>query len=347
MKKSKKIMIGAISSVLVIAGVVSFIGFRYYSKINKMTYVEENSEPVINEDYADELDDEEETLITDDLKEVEGISNILLLGADYRPGETVARTDSMMILTLDNVHKKIKATSLMRDTYVEIPKFKDDKLNHSFAYGGVELLKATIERNFKVKIDKYALVNFESFKDLINIVGGVEVDIKDYEIDEINKYIPELKDGAEPINIAGKQLLTGSQALAYARIRYVGNGDYERTERQRYIIGELVKKLKETNVIKYPEIMDSMLEHIQTNIPTKEMLNMAYTAYKMDNLDFETLQMPVSEISSGQMYRDRGWVLLTDLEQNSKVLNDFIFEDIKLDKDNLDFESFNKAMSKY
>lgn len=348
MKKSKKILICLSICLLVGAGAISVIAYNYYSKFQKVSYVEQTKKSVINDEFIKEVDNKEETLITDNLKEVEGITNILLLGADYRPGETVGRTDSMMILTIDNVHKKIKTTSLMRDTYVEIPKFKDDKLNHSFAYGGVELLKSTIEKNFKVKIDNYVLVNFKSFKELIDLVGGVEVDVKEYEIEELNKYIPESKGkNVEPIKTTGKHLLNGTQALSYARIRYVGNGDYERTERQRYIVGELIEKLKEINPVKYPEIIDTMLPHVKTNMPIKDILNLAYTVYKIDNLSFKTLQIPVSEISSGRIYGNRGWVLLSDLEQDANILNDFIFEDIPLDKTKLDFNSFNEAMSKY
>ncbi len=116
------------------------------------------------------------------------IYNILLIGKDGISQKN-SRADTMIILTIDNKNKAIKLTSLARDTLVYIPQKGYDKLNHSFSYGGCDLLLKTINDNFKLNISDYAIVDFKTFVDVINVLGGVEVDIEDREIDGLNKVI--------------------------------------------------------------------------------------------------------------------------------------------------------------
>lgn len=118
-----------------------------------------------------------------------GITNILLAGTDGRPGEKNSRSDAMMILTVDSKNKSLKLTSLNRDTYVDIPGHGEEKLTHAYAYGGVNLLVETIENNFEIDIQNYAVVDFYSFMDIVDALGGVEVDVHKNEINEINKFI--------------------------------------------------------------------------------------------------------------------------------------------------------------
>jgi anionic cell wall polymer biosynthesis LytR-Cps2A-Psr (LCP) family protein len=125
-----------------------------------------------------------------DYNEVKGISNILLIGIDDRGTEEPIRADTIMILTLDANNKKMKLTSIMRDTYVEIPGHGTEKINHAFAYGGINLMTETIEKNFNVSIKQYVKINFDGFKDLADSVGGLDVKIKNYEeLNELNRCI--------------------------------------------------------------------------------------------------------------------------------------------------------------
>ena len=141
-----------------------------------------------------------------DYEEVEGITNVLLIGTDGRTEDEAARADSIIIATLDNNNKKVKLTSIIRDTVVDIPEYGEDKINAAFFYGsselnddgklrgfegGADLLMDTIEDNFNIHLDKYVIVNFWGFEEIIDEIGGIEADIKDYEIDEVNKYIGE------------------------------------------------------------------------------------------------------------------------------------------------------------
>jgi LCP family protein required for cell wall assembly len=234
----------------------------------------------------------------------------------------------------------------MRDTYVEIPKHKTQKINAAYQMGGPELLMKTIEMNFRIKLDKYIIVNFWGFEDIIDSVGGIEVDIKEHEINEINKYIGETREiKSPPLLYTGYQELDGQQALAYARIRKT-DSEYNRTERQREVLGLLVQKLKATSIINYPKVMESMLGCVRTNIEPASLLNYAYTVSQFNPMEVVQLQMPMTDLSWGGMYNG-AWVLLMDKNQNAKVMNDFIFTNKTVTKEELDMKAFKIALDDY
>ena len=175
--------------------------------------------------------------------EVEGITNILLVGTDGANVERSNRSDSVMLVTIDNNNKDIKISSIARDTYVDIPGHSTEKLTHAYAYGGIDLLKQVFEVNFNIKVDKYIAVNFVSFMDIMDEIGGVEVNVEEKDVNEINKYIDacydyyyDRKDEIEKkyITKAGKQRLNGYQALAFSRIRYTDSA-YARDNRHREV----------------------------------------------------------------------------------------------------------------
>ena len=177
------------------------------------------------------------------------IYNILLIGKDGI-GEKTSRADTMIILTVDNKHKGLKLTSIARDTLVYIPGKGYDKINHSFYYGGCELLLKTINDNFDLDIKDYAIVDFKSFVDVINVLGGVDINIEDREIEGLNKVINacyglEIENkgnNIEYITSSGNHLLNGYQALAYCRLRKIDNCFY-RDARQRKVLESLAYKL--------------------------------------------------------------------------------------------------------
>ena len=281
-------------------------------------------------------------------EEVPGITNILLIGTDARDLNERARSDSIIIATIDNNTKKLKLSSIMRDTFVDIPGYGEQKINAALALGGPELLIKTIKENFNFKLDKYVMVNFWGFEDIIDGIGGIEVDVKDYEIPEINKYIGEVRDvKSPPLTQPGLQQLDGQQALAYARIRKVGNGSYERTERQRRVLDIVAEKMMKVSVAKYPGLLYDLLPSVKTNIEPLTLLNYAYTVSKFGELKFEQLQIPANELSQGGLYRNKGWVLLIDKEQNGKILNDFIYNDKPYSRENIDKAHFNSVMASY
>lgn len=301
-----------------------------------------------NNSYIDEDLRNNENGNTGDYKEMEGISNILLVGTDARNLEENSRADAILILTVDNINKKLKLTSIMRDSYVKIPGHGEQKINHAYAIGGITLLRETIQENFKIKLDKYAVINFRGFEKLVDAVGGIEVDVTKAEMNEMNKFIIE-ENPKDPhlVKTPGFQRLDGPQTLSYVRIRQLGSGDYDRTKRQRKAISLIIDNMKGVNVLKYPMMASKLLPYFKTNMEVSTLLNHAYTVYKINNFTPEQIQIPVTEISKPEVLKNKGWVLLMDREQNAKVIHDFIFEDIKYDVKNLDYASLNKALEGY
>lgn len=335
MKKYWKILFFLLS-IMVFAGSI-FLSFNF----NKNKTIEERKIELERQKAIKAQDDNSEQKETK-YTTVDGITNILLIGADYREGEEQARSDTMIILTIDTVNDKIKFTSLLRDMLVSIPGYGKSKLNHSFAYGGEELLMETIEENFGIHLDKYAIIDFNTFKEIIDKLGGVEVDVKEEELDELNKYIFDVPDDtATEVEEEGVQTLAGAQALSFVRIRYNSGGEERRTERQREVLSSLYNKFKDTSVTKYPSILKSVISNVKTNLSFTEMLNLAYTGFKLYLNNIETLRLPYDDLAIGGIYKDCGWVFRTDLEKSSEILNSFIWRDKKLEMDYFSDEKIN------
>lgn len=312
----KKIVISLLALVLIIP--VTGFGYIYF-KLGTMH--EDNSEI---------------SGITDDssYKQVNGITNILLVGIDARNLNENSRSDSMMILTIDNANNSLKLTSLARDTYVDIPGHGMEKLTHAYAYNGISTLLETVEQNFEIDLNGYAIVNFYTFVDIIDTLDGVEVTVDSNEIRELNKYIPESyefdknknKGSMEYVRSSGTQTLKGYQALSYSRIRKADSA-FARDERQREVIQSIMKKASSAPVSKYPELMDSILPYVKTNFSPSQMLNLGFTVYKIGNFDINQLQFPILEHSTGGNVGNSGWVLQWDKDENLQILHDFIYED--------------------
>ena len=265
-------------------------------------------------------------------KEVDGITNVLLIGADGINFDLEdQRSDSMIIATLDSNNKKVKLTSLYRDALVYIPGYGEHKMNESFSLGGPELVMDTIRYNYDINIEKYVMLNFVGFESIIDQIGGINIDVKEYQLNELNKYIgvdTGRDTGGDNYSVEkpGLQTLNGKQALSYARIRKGVGDDFERAERQREVLFEVAQKLQKTKPIKYFGIATKMLDYLRTNMELSECLNMAYTIYKFPSLDTEQLSIPVPELTVDDEV-DGNLVLRMDRYENALILNDFIFND--------------------
>ena len=317
--KYKQILI-AVFSVIIICVVVLGAGYMYIrANIYKKT------EPLTSEHLQAPVKTKEETI---GYTEVEGITNVLLEGVDGIDfDEKYQRSDSMIIATLDSNKEKVKLTSLYRDTLVYIPGYGEEKMNLAFSLGGPELVMETIKYNFDVNIEKYIMINFAGFEAIFDQIGGVEIDVKEYQLHELNKYIGQATGGGDcPVEKAGLQILNGKQALSYARIRKGVGDDYERTERQREVLFKVAEKLQKTDVIKYFSIANKMLDYLRTNIEIMDGLNMAYTISKFSNLETEQLSIPVHELCVDEEFNGN-MALRMDRYENALILNDFIFND--------------------
>lgn len=326
---TKKVVLSLVMVLVILIGTV--LGF--YKHIKNKIYVKK--EPSISNNDSE-------------FKEVEGITNVLLIGVDARDLDEPCRSDSMIIATLDNNNKKVKLTSLFRDTLVDIPGHGEAKLNAAYMLGGPELLMKTVKETYNVSIDKYIIINFWGFETIVDYIGGIEVDVKDYQLEELNKYIGESTGGNDcPVEKAGIQTLNGKQALSYARIRYNVGDEYERTDRQREVIFKVIEKLQNTKPSKYLGVMNTMLEYIKTNIDPLEALNMAYTIYKLPSLDVEQLQIPLVALSETRNYKELGSVFLMDRLQNASILYNFIYENKYPNEEEFNYDSLKTELQKY
>lgn len=247
-------------------------------------------------------------------KEKPEIINIALFGLDKRSPSEKGRSDSIMIASLDKKHKKIKLTSIMRDTYVDIPGKGMDKINHAYAFGGPELSLKTINQNFDMNIREFATVDFGGLEHIIDALGGVEVDIKENEVSHV------------PGSAAGTQTLDGKQALAYSRIRYTGNGDFERTERQRVVLEKVINKGLNSGVMQYPKLLSTILPYIDTSLSKTEILNLGSGTFSANIKDVEQFRIPVDQYSKGEKINGVYYLVPQTLEDNVGFLHEFIYE---------------------
>lgn len=244
------------------------------------------------------------------------ITNILLLGTD-RMEDGIQRSDTMMLVSIDNKNKKIKLTSFLRDLYVEIPTIGKNKLNASYSNGGAALTMQTIENNFRINIDRFVTIDVDSFAEIIDKMGGIEVVISQAEADEMNRVMGEQLS-------AGKNHMRGTLALYYSRIRRI-DSDFGRTGRQRQVIGCMVDKLKTKNPIELSGLLHDYMGYVTTNLPDSEMVGLAANAINVMGYSIETLHMPESGLYEDRRVSGIGDVLDPDLEENCAVLREFIY----------------------
>lgn len=217
-------------------------------------------------------------------------TNIILFGVDSRSNELEkkTRTDSIMIASIHKKTKKVKLISIYRDTYVQIEGHGYTKLNHAYAYGGPELAISTINKNFDLNIKDFVTVNFSALSNVIDALGGVEIDITEEELKYVNAYTRDVAriNGTECVYLqtAGTQTLSGTQATGYCRVRYTSGGDYTRAQRQRTVVNQILKKAKSSNPKTLYSIMNETLPQVYTSLSSTKILGLASNVffYKMD-----------------------------------------------------------------
>lgn len=267
-----------------------------------------------------------------DIKEYKMIENILLIGLDGTNDKFPKRSDTMIILTIDKLNKSLKLTSLARDTLVKIPGRGEEKLTHAYAYGQEELLMQTINENFDLDIKDYAVVNFKSFIDIVDIIGGVDINVNEKEIHHLNEVIKECygvnhedTKNIEYITSSGNHNLNGYQALAYARIRKLDT-IYKRDERQRLILTNIAHKLSDVSISKYLQIAKSILRHIKVNIAFNKIIDLAFIAHDLASYDISQLEFPISEYREEGRIGEKGtYVVKWDKNKNIELLHQFIY----------------------
>lgn len=304
-KARKKKIAVCISGVIVIT---ILAGFTYvYSQMNKVNTVEITKDSV-------------ELNISDEAAKLDNsIINIALFGLSMNPGEDNS-TDSIMILSIDQKRNKLKVSSIMRDTYVELADGRGaNNIKNAYRFGGPALAIKTLNSNYDLNIESYVTVNYEGFEELIDSIGGVEIEIKDYEV-------PIMR--TVGIYSSGKHTLSGEQALAYSRDRKLGNGDFERTERHRTVLTKVFEKMQSVEITKYPAIISDMLPYVETNMNKAEIISLATTA--LPNMKtLEPARFPVD----GYWFEDKKlgeyYYIVANIKTTAYQMHRFIYYDSK------------------
>lgn len=264
------------------------------------------------------------------IREEDYVRNYLLLGIEKIDG--ASNTDAMIIASIDTRNASIKLTSILRDTLVNIPGYSQNKLNSVYSKGGAKLLIRVLEENFRIKLDGYASVDFADFEAVIDKLGGVEIEISQQEADYLNttNYIskPEYRTLK-----AGLQNINGNQALGYCRVRKVEtlegvNYDYGRTLRQRRVLKAIFEKYKTLNVFEMFSVANECLGYITTDITGIQIKNELTNVVENGITEIEMFRIPADGyFESVSKVGNVTSVLIPDLDINTKLLHEFIFEE--------------------
>ena len=320
--------------VLVIGGSFSYTFYKL-SKINTTTISKTDEDLGIKPDVLlkEEVIVKEEVLVKEEValkeqvplkKEVplkievsNKIINIAFFGVDRRNKNERGRSDSIIILSIDEVHKKIKMSSIMRDTYVKIKDHGNTKINHAYAYGGPQLAIRTLNENFNLDIRDYVTVDFFNLEKLIDTMGGVTIDVKQDEI----SLIPQ-------ITKPGLQTLNGLQAVAYSRIRYTAGNDYRRTERQRTVLSVMLTKIQTLGVTEFPSVVSKLLPYTETSMNSIDILKIGTKVYTSNIVTLDEERFPMDGYCRGKIIGGV-WYLVADMKATVSQLHKFIYEGIK------------------
>ncbi|HAX74238.1 MAG TPA: LytR family transcriptional regulator [Firmicutes bacterium] len=309
--QSRQIMNIFIIIVTVIVVLIGGVAVYGYTSLNRNIEREEIGDIGISQDVLE-------------YKQGHDVINIALFGVDSREGTyDYTRSDAMLVFSFNRKTNEAFITSIVRDTYVFIDEAHGyEKINHAYAYGGAKEAIETLNKNFDMDIDRYVTVNFDAVEHVIDELDGVEIEVKDYELDELNRVIEEMNDEgigtpSELVSTTGVQTLNGKQAVAYMRIRKIGNGDYERMERQRVVLSLTMQKLLSFNKMKLVSLVDDFLPYIKTNLSTSEIIGIG-TQFLFANItDLQQLQLPSNEYSVGKiLYDDLYYLIPNTLEDN-------------------------------
>lgn len=243
-----------------------------------------------------------------------GIVNILLIGQDAREGDEVARSDSMILCTYQKKTGKLIMTSFLRDLYVPIPGHSSNRINAAYALGGMELLEETLEENFALHIDGGVEVDFSQFSEIIDLLGGVELELRQDEAEMINE-----ETGSSLTQ--GRQTLTGEQALLYSRIRSLdADGDFSRTDRQRKVLSAMVNVFQSSNVRELLALVEALMPMISTDMGKLQILALAAELLpQLSSVQISSQSVPSPELCSDETINGMA-VLTADPEAIRELL---------------------------
>lgn len=268
--------------------------------------------------------------------------NILLLGSDERSLTESARTDSMIICSINMQTGQVKLTSIMRDLAVYFGNLGSNsatyRINAANYFGGERLAMKTVNECFGMNIDKYVRVNFYGFQQIAQMLGGIDIDITEAEMEEINYRIQEqwyeaMQEGVDESTLPNELLTTyganthldGRQTLAYARIRHMDGGDYARAERQRKVLGLLMQKLDGKGSAELISIGLEAMKHMTTNLSIDEIVSVALKVLSSDHSNIDSFRLPINNSYKQETRNNQDMLYDCDWSSNASSLYTFIY----------------------
>ena len=315
-------VIVVIELLLIIILIPALYIYLKLSSVQEATAAEvDKSNIVINED-VDELT----------VQKLKGYKTIALFGLDAREEgsleDTGSRSDAIMVVAINSDQKEIKLLSVYRDTCVNIQEYGLDKITHAYAYGGAELAMSTLNRNFDLSVTEFASVDFAVLADIIDAVGGLDIELSDAEVMYINECIHEQNriTGSDSPDIwePGLQHLDGTQATTYARIRKLAGDDFKRASRQRIVLQAILEKAKKADIATLTSICNSVMDDISTTLSIGQILSLAkdVTSYKIESTTGFPFNLTTEALSA-----TGDTVIPADLVTNVTQLHKYLFDD--------------------
>lgn len=279
------------------------------------------TDPPENVEGLETMDATDVTFATVDVLQGD-VVNIMLIGQDRRPGEERARSDSMILVSMNKEKGTIRLTSFMRDLYVQIPGYLDNRLNAAFRYGGTDLMNETFKVNFGLEIDGNVMVDFDEFTEIIEILGGVTLEISGAEA----KYMNSCATATKTFK-AGVNYFNAAEALDFTRMRYAAGGDYGRTDRQRRVLMAIAESFRDADIRTLWTAIEEILPHIVTNLDNSQIIEYATTGLSIlgSGAQIETLRIPQDDAHRNASIRGMA-VLVPNLEMCREDLQEFIYE---------------------
>lgn len=315
-KKAKMITFAVEALILVVLLVVLYVLNRT-ERLSKVTYDDKVVENSVNE------------LTEETLETMDQYTNIALFGLDTRQAGSLGkgnRSDTIMIASINNETKDVKIVSLYRDSYLNLANDKYRKCNEAYSVGGPEQAVAMLNMNLDLKIDRYMSVDFLAVSEVVDLLGGIEIDVDEYEIEHLNNYTVETSKvtgkSTTKLKSTGLQTLDGVQATSYCRIRYTKGDDFKRTERQREVLETIAKKAKTMSVTTLDEIIKKVFPMCATNMSIDELLAIAKDGLSYNIVD--TTGFPF-DVQTGSVGSAGSCVIPINMEKNVSQLHKYLF----------------------
>ena len=315
-KKKKRMMIFGIEIAVIL---ILVLGFWVVSKLDKI------QKPKVEQDQIEV----NESLQESTMETMKGYTTVALFGLDTREAGQLGsgnRSDTIIIANINNDTKEVKLVSVYRDTYLNLTNGKYNKCNSAYSSGGPAQAISMLNTNLDLDIEYYVSVDFAALTKTVDLLGGIDIDVDDTEIEHLNNYIVETSKvtgiQTQPLTSTGLQTLDGVQATSYCRIRYTAGDDFKRTERQREVIMQLVSKAKKMDISKVNDVIDAVFPLIATNYTNDELVAMAPQLLTYDIVD--TTGFPFDKANA--TVKGKGsCVVPVNLEENVKQLHEYLF----------------------